>query len=59
MAHGSYDPVVPLALAVESKEKLLTGGYSLEWHEYPMAHTVCGQEIADISGWLRRIMSAS
>ena len=58
MAHGSYDPVVPLALAMESKEKLLASGYSLEWHEYPMAHSVCGQEITSISRWLRRIMSA-
>ena len=59
MAHGNYDPVVPITLALQSKEKLLAGGYSLEWHEYPMAHTVCGQEIADIGGWLRRVMSAS
>jgi len=59
MAHGNYDPVVPITLALQSKERLLTGGYSLEWHEYPMAHTVCGQEIADIGGWLRRVMSAS
>lgn len=59
MAHGSYDPVVPLTLAMQSKEKLLTGGYPLEWYEYPMAHTVCEQEIADISNWLQRIMSAT
>lgn len=58
MAHGNYDPVVPMILAMKSKEKLLASGYSLEWHEYPMAHTVCGQEIADISRWLRRIMCA-
>ncbi|QOJ23616.1 MAG: dienelactone hydrolase family protein [Gammaproteobacteria bacterium] len=56
MAHGSYDPVVPLTLAIQSKEKLLASGYSLEWHEFPMAHTVCGQEIAAISSWLRRIL---
>jgi phospholipase/carboxylesterase len=56
MAHGSYDPVVPVTLAIQSKEKLLASGYSLEWHEFPMAHTVCGQEIAAISSWLRRIL---
>jgi phospholipase/carboxylesterase len=58
MAHGNYDPVVPMILAMKSKDKLLASSYSLEWHEYPMAHTVCGQEIADISRWLRRIMCA-
>ncbi len=56
MAHGSYDPVVSLTLALQSKEKLLNANYPLEWHEYPMAHTVCGQEIAAISGWLRHIL---
>lgn len=56
MAHGVYDPVIPVTQAIASREELLTTGYPLEWHEYPMAHTVCGQEMIDISRWLRRIM---
>ncbi len=55
MAHGIYDVVIPLAHAVASREKLLTANYPLEWHEYPMAHSVCEQEIVDISRWLGRI----
>ena len=55
MAHGTYDSVIPVAHAIASREKLLTANYSLEWHEYPMEHTVCKQEMADISRWLRRI----
>lgn len=56
MAHGVYDPVIPVAHAIASREGLQTAGHPLEWHEYPMAHTVCGQEIIDISRWLRRII---
>lgn len=55
MAHGIYDAVIPITHAIASREKLLTANYTLEWHEYPMAHSVCEQEIGDISRWLRRI----
>jgi len=55
MAHGIYDPVIPLTHAIASREKLLTANYPLEWYEYPMAHSLCEQEIVDISRWLRRV----
>lgn len=53
MMHGTYDPIVPLPLAIFSREKLLSAKYSLQWHEYPMAHSVCAEEVADISRWLQ------
>jgi phospholipase/carboxylesterase len=56
MAHGQSDNVVPLMLAAASSRQLLESGYPLEWHEYPMAHTVCREEIDDISNWLNRVM---
>lgn len=56
MMHGTYDSVVPLALAISSREKLLSAKYSLQWYEYPMAHSVCTEEINDISRWLRRTL---
>lgn len=56
MAHGSRDPVVPLTLAATSRRQLLESGYAVEWHEYPMAHTVCVEEMADISAWLERVL---
>lgn len=52
MAHGSYDPVLPEALAVESLRILEQQGYTVEWHSYPMAHMVSAEEIGDISRWL-------
>ncbi|MCB1948500.1 dienelactone hydrolase family protein [Nitrosomonas sp.] len=57
MAHGTFDPVVPISLAVASRDSLRQANYALEWHEYPMEHTVCMQEISDIDHWLQRILS--
>jgi len=56
MAHGSSDPVVPYGLGQAAAEKLLQLGYSLEWHEYAMPHTVCMEEIAAIEQWLTQRM---
>jgi phospholipase/carboxylesterase len=55
MAHGTQDPVVALSRALESRELLGREGYAVEWHEYPMPHSVCAEEIRDISTWLRRV----
>lgn len=56
MAHGRSDNVVPLVLAAASKRQLLELGYAVEWHEYSMAHTVCREEIDDISRWLNLVL---
>ncbi len=57
MAHGTYDPVVPLMMGAGSMT-LLTGlGYPVEWRQYPMPHSVCPQEIQDIGAWLRRVLN--
>lgn len=57
MAHGIYDAVVPISLAITSRDNLRMANYKPEWHEYPMEHTVCMQEINDIDHWLQRILS--
>ena len=59
MAHGTQDPVIPLSWAMRSRDRLKTLGYAVEWHEYPMPHSVCAEEIADISRWLRSVLPAS
>ena len=57
MAHGTYDPVVPLMMGAGSMT-LLTGlGYAVEWRQYPMPHAVCPEEIQDIGAWLRRVLN--
>ena len=39
------------------KKALTDAGFDVEWHDYPMAHAVCPQEIDDIRAWLLRILS--
>lgn len=56
MAHGTQDPVVPHAMGDESRKRLQALGYPVEWHEYPMPHSVCLEEVQDIAAWLRRIL---
>ena len=55
MAHGSFDPVLRMEWGRSSADRLIEAGYAIDWHEYPMAHAVCPQEIADISHWLASI----
>jgi phospholipase/carboxylesterase len=57
LAHGNQDPVVPLARAVASRDALRALGYAVQWHEYPMPHSVCAQEIADLNRWLLHILA--
>lgn len=52
MAHGLEDTVLTVALARESRDHLRRLGYGVEWHEYPMAHTVCVEELAVIRAFL-------
>lgn len=52
MAHGSLDPVVPQALGERSAAHLRQLGYRIEWHSYPMQHSVSEAEINDLADWL-------
>jgi phospholipase/carboxylesterase len=56
MAHGQGDPMLPMSLGVQSRDFLKARGYTVEWHDYPMAHAVCAAEIADIRGFLFRVL---
>ena len=52
-AHGSGDDVVSPALGTRARELLLRLGYPVEWHDYPMPHSMCIEEVVDIGCWLR------
>lgn len=56
MGHGQFDPMVPLQFGKSSAGRLTEVGFDVEWREYPMAHGVCPQEIADISRWLVSVL---
>jgi phospholipase/carboxylesterase len=56
MAHGTQDPVVPYPLGDESRQLLQSAGYPVEWHSYPMPHALCEPEVADLRGFLARLV---
>ena len=56
MAHGSYDPVVRYERALQSRDVLLGLGYAIDWHTYPMQHSLCAEEIAAIGAFVRRVL---
>ncbi|WP_427915543.1 alpha/beta hydrolase [Ramlibacter sp. MMS24-I3-19] len=57
LAHGTFDNVVPLARGEQSREFLSQLGYEVSWHSYPMAHSVCMEEIQDLNGWLLKVLA--
>lgn len=52
MAHGTLDPMVPYQAGRGSAAALERWGFDVDWHEYPIAHGVCAEEIDDIRSWL-------
>ena len=56
MAHGLYDNMIPMERAARSRDALRALGYAVDWREYPMPHSVCPEEIADIAEFLLRIL---
>jgi phospholipase/carboxylesterase len=56
MAHGEFDDIIPIRRAEASREALVRLGYKIEWHSYPMPHSVCAPEIADIANFLAQAL---
>jgi phospholipase/carboxylesterase len=56
MAHGLADAVLSIGMALESRDYLKALGFTIEWHQYPMAHAVCADEVADIRNYLFRVL---
>ncbi len=57
MVHGRGDPVIPIMRATQSRDLLLSLGYQIEWHDYPMQHSLCQEEVDHISAWLQRVLA--
>ena len=57
LAHGRFDGIVPIDRALATRDALLALGYAPAWHEYPMEHSVCLEEIADLNAWLLQILA--
>jgi phospholipase/carboxylesterase len=56
MAHGRFDDIIPLERAQRSREMLEKLGYAVTWKEYPMPHSVCAEEVGDISSFLAKVL---
>jgi phospholipase/carboxylesterase len=56
LAHGTFDPMIDVSLGQEGRKLLEARGYNVEWHTYPMSHSVSPEEIGAIAAWLRRVL---
>jgi phospholipase/carboxylesterase len=59
LAHGTQDEVVALDRGEASRDALQSLGYDIEWHEYPMGHSVCARELQELNAFLVRVLSAA
>jgi phospholipase/carboxylesterase len=57
-AHGLHDPMIPQAMAEQGRAQLAELGYQIDWHQYPIPHSVSAEEIADVARWLERGLAA-
>jgi phospholipase/carboxylesterase len=57
LAHGQLDPVVPMAAGVGSRELLRSLGHEVEWHEYPIEHTVSVEELEALRAWMLKVLA--
>jgi len=55
-AHGQRDGIVPLARGQAARDALQALGYKVEWHDYPMEHSVCAEEVKALEAWLKRVL---
>jgi len=56
LAHGRSDGVVPLARGAAARDQLQALGQPIEWHDYPMQHSVCLEEVQDLERWLLGVL---
>lgn len=55
--HGVHDPVVPLFMGQAVQQQLNSWGVPVTWHDYPMEHAICPEQITDIGNWLSAQLS--
>ena len=58
MAHGADDDLIPMTRARRAHDALVGLGWQVVWHDYPMPHAVCAEEIADVAAWLHDVLDS-
>ena len=56
LAHGEHDNVVAIQRGEASRDLLQALGHEVQWQAYPMAHSVCMEEVADLNQWLLKVL---
>jgi len=56
VCHGVYDMVVPELLGQHATTQLNELGYQPDYKTYPMQHSLCAEEIGDISTWMHSVL---
>jgi phospholipase/carboxylesterase len=56
IAHGRFDPVVPLAMGKSARDVLAARGVDVDFRTYPMPHSLCPQEVVDLRAWLLEVL---
>ena len=54
-AHGLHDPIVPYTGGIGAYQKLKQAGFNIQWHEYPMEHSLYNEEISDLANWFNTV----
>ena len=55
-AHGTFDPVVLPSWARQCRDELQNGGWRAEYREYPAAHAIPPETVADLNIWLEAVL---
>jgi phospholipase/carboxylesterase len=53
------DPMVPLAAGSSARQELVRLGYRVQWHQYPMIHEVCPEEIHALGKWMTQTLGGA
>jgi phospholipase/carboxylesterase len=56
LGHGERDGVVPLARGVAARDALRALGHPVEWHSWPIEHSVCMEEVQALQVWLEGVL---
>lgn len=54
--HGTQDPIVPFALGERARDALTAWQYDVSFRDYSMDHSVCIEQIRDVSTWLQKVL---
>ena len=57
LGHGQHDDIVDISRGRASRDALVALGHAVQWHEYPIAHTVSMDEVADLQAWLLQVLA--